>query len=291
MSPGMRVMRNRQPRPFLKWAGGKSALLSEILGTLPDAPSVYVEPFLGGGAVLLEMLRRGRVTRAVAADRNPALIETWRQVRDDVEGVIHAMARWKSDKPSYYRIRARDTRRMKPAQRAARVIYLNRHGFNGLYRVNQSGQFNVPFGAHSSRPRVDLDNLRAVSEALRAAEVELLEASDFEPVMARAGAGDAVYCDPPYWPMSQTANFTAYDGFPFVADDQQRLARAFSALAERGAFGLLSNHDVEPVRGLYEGFEQRQVLVRRNINRNGRGRGPVPELLISTRRSAAEATG
>ena len=209
------------PRPFLKWAGGKRALMSDIMARMPDGEiDLYVEPFLGGGAVFLDLARQGRIKKAILNDRNPELVHTWRTVRDDPEGIIEAIGQWVPDEETYYAVRALDGTTLSDVERAARVLWLNRTCFNGLYRINRSGQFNVPYGKYK-RPRlVDEENLRAVSHALQ--KVTLYDI-DFEGVLAMAGPGAVVYCDPPYWPLSDTAYFTAYDGNPFRTEDQERL--------------------------------------------------------------------
>ncbi|MCB9540355.1 MAG: Dam family site-specific DNA-(adenine-N6)-methyltransferase [Myxococcales bacterium] len=268
-----------RPHPFLKWAGGKYTKLPALLERLPEGPiDLYVEPFLGGGALFLELARQGRIRRAILNDRNPELVETWQAIAADPDGVYDETQSWYNDEQSYYEVRQAqyDT----PNRRAARVLWLNRTCFNGLYRINRSGQFNVPYG-HYKKVRFDHANLRAVSKALREADVEIVS-DDFEAVLGRAGAGALVYCDPPYWPVSDTAKFTAYDGIPFNADDQRRLDAAFRALESRGARGLLSNACVPATLELYAGLPQARVQMRRSINRKATGRGPVDELLVGT---------
>ncbi len=278
----------RKPRPFLKWAGGKRALMQDILARIPDGEiDLFVEPFLGGGALFLELAGQGRIKKAILNDRNPELVHTWRTVRDDPEGIINAIGQWHPDEETYYAVRALDGTSMSDADRAARVLWLNRTCFNGLYRINRSGQFNVPFGKYKKPRLVDEDNLRAVSAALQ--NVTLYDI-DFEGVLAMAGPGALVYCDPPYWPMSDTACFTAYDGNPFRTEDQERLAEAFANLPSQGARGILSNSWTDQTVELYERHDLHigQVFCRRNINRNGANRGPVPEIMVTTHEWAPE---
>ena len=274
-----------RPRPFLKWAGGKRALLDEILPWLPERIEHYVEPFLGGGAVFLALARLGRVERATLGDRNPELVDTWRAIREVPDQVVEATQQWPHTEEAYYALRAVDPWSLERPERAARMIWLNRTGFNGLYRLNKRGIFNVPFGRHSNPRIVDADNIHAVSRALQS--VELVKA-DFEDILERADNGSVVYCDPPYWPVSATANFTAYDRLKFGEDDQARLAVAFSSLGTRGVWGVLSNSWVDSTRALYGHLEHRTVYVRRNINRNAEGRGQVAELLVRTRPRAPQ---
>jgi DNA adenine methylase len=276
------------PRPFLKWAGGKRALMQDIMARLPEGEiDLYIEPFLGGGAVFLDLARQGRIKRAVLNDRNPELIHTWRMVRDDPQGVINAIYQWTPDEETYYAVRALDGTQLSDTDRAGRVLWLNRLCFNGLYRINRSGQFNVPYGKYKKPNLVDEENLFEVSRALQ--NVTLYDI-DFEGLLAMAGPGAVVYCDPPYWPLSDTAYFTAYDGNPFRTDDQERLAASFAALRDQGARGVLSNSWTEQTVELYNrhGLNCGQVFCRRNINRNAAGRGPVPEIMVSTHAQAAE---
>lgn len=267
-------------KPFLKWAGGKRSLLPEILARLPDGQfELYIEPFLGGGALFLELYRQRRIKRAILNDRNPELINTWKMVRDKPEAVVDTFRQWSSTEEEYYAVRALDESGLSPIERAARVIWLNRNCFNGLYRLNRSGQFNVPFGKYKRVPKIDVDNLYRVSEALQCATLYQL---DFSGVMAMAGADALVYCDPPYWPVSKTASFTAYDGQSFGETDQRRLAEAFQQLSARDAFGMLSNSWTPDTVALYQeyGLEIDQVFCRRSINRDPSKRGPVPEVMV-----------
>jgi DNA adenine methylase len=269
----------RETVPFLKWAGGKRQILPDILRRLPERCETYHEPFLGGGAVFFALAARGAFRRAVLGDRNADLIDAYLGVRDDVERVITRLARMPHDRSFYERLRALDPRKLSGAQRAARIIYLNRTCYNGLYRVNRAGQFNVPFGRYENPRILDRENLRAASRALRGAA---LGAGDFEAVLARARPGDVVYFDPPYVPLSATASFTAYDREAFGPDEQRRLARVLEALRRRGVYAVLSNSDVRVTRALYRGFPLETVRVRRAINSRADRRGPISELLVRT---------
>lgn len=272
------------PRPFLKWAGGKRALMDQILARIPDGPiELYVEPFLGGGAVFLELARQGRIRRAILNDRNPELVETWSMVRDAPEALIAAVRQWDVCEATYYHVRDElEPAALDPVTRAARVLWLNRTCFNGLYRKNRSGRFNVPYGRYKTVRLVDEDNLRAVSAAL--AEVVIYD-FDFESILEMAGPGALVYCDPPYWPVSKTASFNCYDGLAFGVAEQERLAASFAALADQGAYGILSNSWTDETLELYQrhGLYIDAVEARRSINSNGDRRGPVPEVMATTR--------
>ncbi len=262
-------------RPFLKWAGGKRQLLGEILGRLPGRIKTYYEPFLGGGAVFFALAAEGRVSRAVLSDVNDDLITVYRGVRDDVEGVIAALKRYRYDEEEFYRVRAQKPRSL--IQRAARVIYLNKTGYNGLYRVNRSGQFNVPFGRYKNPRICDEPNLRAASRVLQCAEIR---EADFEAVCRQARPGDAVYLDPPYLPVSSTARFADYDHHPFREAEHKRLAEALRELGQRRVLALLSNSDTEQTQRLYRGLKVEKVFASRSINSNPEKRGPVQELLV-----------
>lgn len=271
----------KRVKPFLKWAGGKRSLMPEILSRVPDESfELYVEPFLGGGALFLELYQQGRIKKAILNDRNPELINTWKMVRDQPAAIMETVKRWAPTSESYYEVRALDEKGLSAVERAARVIWLNRHCFNGLYRLNRSGRFNVPFGKYKKVPTIDEANLYAVSEALQCATLYQL---DFSGVLAMAGEGSLVYCDPPYWPMSTTASFTAYDGQTFTTSDQQRLADAFGQLEARNAVGILSNSWTPETVELYEshGLYVDQVFCRRSINRDPSKRGPVPEVMVT----------
>jgi len=266
-------------RPVLKWAGGKTQLLPQILERLPARIETFFEPFVGGAAVFFALAAEGRFQRAVLADRNPDLVAVYRALQADAEAVIDELSQMRHSEAEYYRIRELSPRRL--AQRAARVIYLNKTGYNGLYRVNRSGQFNVPFGRYKKPNICDAENLRAAARVLEG--VEIVEA-DFEEVCVRARPGDAVYLDPPYVPLSKTANFTAYARHPFGPSEHQRLARAFAKLERRRVAAVLSNSDTPETRALYRGFRAKKVQVSRAINSRPTARGPIDELLVVAER-------
>jgi len=277
------------PRPFLKWAGGKRQLLPRILALVPTRVRTYVEPFIGGGALFFALAGARRFERAVLGDVNGELINCYETIRDDVESVIVRLSRLRNTPATYYAIRRQSPERLEPAARAARVIYLNRCGFNGLYRVNSDGVFNVPFGRYA-RPKIcDPERLRAASRAL--AGVELVR-GDFRTVIGRRrlGPDDFVYLDPPYVPISKTASFTGYAG-GFSMDDQERLAKLLRKLADKGVPALLSNSDCADTRRLYEGLTIESLPARRAINSVASRRGPVAELLVQTRGSSVPEGG
>jgi DNA adenine methylase len=264
----------------LKWAGGKRQLLPRLLGDAPKQIDTYYEPFVGGGALFFALAAAGRFRRAVLADRNHDLISCYRALRTDVGGVIRALGRLSVSQEEYYQIRALDPARLDAATRAARTIYLNKVGFNGLYRVNSRGEFNVPFGRHRNPVICDEARLRAAAAALQG-DVELL-CQNFVETVAPAKPGDFVYFDPPYVPVSATSYFTAYADAPFGPKEQQRLAETLRALGKREVAALLSNSDCPTTRVLYRGLRPRSVEVRRAINSVATRRGPVKEILVKS---------
>jgi DNA adenine methylase len=269
----------RVPAPFLKWAGGKRQLVRRILALAPPRMETYVEPFLGGGAVFFALAAERRFARAFLGDANEELVLCYRAIQEDVDGVIRALRRHVYDRSHYYAVRDRDPAKLAPATRAARLIYLNRCGYNGLYRVNRAGKFNVPFGRYTNPVICDVAKLRAAHAALRGVE---LVVQDFEATLARATPSDFAYLDPPYVPLSETSSFTAYARTPFGPEEQARLAQVLRALGDRGVPALLSNSDCLPTRKLYRGLPSHRVPVRRAINSVASARGAVAELLVKS---------
>ncbi len=267
------------PRPFVKWAGGKGQLLELLLENIPHRFKTYCEPFVGGGALFFALYRAGKIKQALLSDVNPELIDTYIALRDDVEDVIDMLSTYPYDKEFYYEMRSRDPWKISRTERAARFIYLNKTCFNGLYRLNRSGKFNVPFGRYV-RPKIcDAKNLRAVSKALRHAEIMC---EDFQTVVHRLEEGDFVYCDPPYQPVSDTAYFTAYTADGFHWEDQVRLFKTVEELKNRGIYVLLSNSAHPKVKDLYAQYTIWEVPVKRHVNRRAERRRGWVEVLIST---------
>lgn len=274
------------PHPFVKWAGGKGSLVGAIAERIPKGRTFerYVEPLVGAGAMFFWMRRSHPELRFLIADSNEELMSAYRAIRDHVDDVVakletHAMMHGEEH---YYAVRARVPR--SAVERAARFIYLNRTCYNGLYRVNRKGQFNVPIGRYANPRIVDRENLLAVATALASTD---LRACDFGDIAAECGDGDLVYLDPPYDPLSETSRFTSYTREGFHREEQERLAASFEAMARRGAFVILSNSDTELIRELYTALTPAPVIgeveVPRAINSKGRSRGKIKELLIYTR--------
>jgi len=272
------MKRGYAARPVLKWAGGKRQLQHQILDRLRPDIDTYYEPFVGGGAIFFALAAQNRFKRAVLGDRNADLVAVYHALTEDVESVIRLLRKHRYDEAEYYRVREQKPRSL--AARAARLIYLNRTGYNGLYRVNRSGQFNVPFGRHKSPLICDEANLRAAASALSRAEVVT---DDFEAICRDAGPRDAVYFDPPYLPVSKTSNFTAYDPHPFGIDEHERLASVFEKLERRGVCTVLSNSYTEQTRKIFGRFQYERVPVKRPINSKANLRGPVDEILVVSR--------
>jgi DNA adenine methylase len=293
-------------KPLLKWAGGKRQLLPELRRYYPASFQAYIEPFLGSGAVFFDLHRNGRLRDhdVVLIDSNPDLIGCYEAVRDhpdavsrELEALSEGHARGGRD--HYFDVR---DARFNPARRerrqgdgiaytpelAAMLIYLNRTGFNGLFRVNASGAFNVPPGRYV-RPRIaDPERLRAAAAALSAPRVRLVHAS-FDAAATIAAPGDFLYIDPPYAPLSPTANFTSYTAGGFDAAEQARLQRTVLQLVARGCYVLLSNSTADAINALYDanpaaraaGLRAVRIPSRRAINSNGARRGAVQEYLIT----------
>lgn len=268
------------PRPFLKWVGGKGQILDDLLAQLRRAKGFgsYHEPFVGGGALFFELSRLDLLRgKAYLSDNNPNLIDAYRGVREDVEGLIERLRDHAARHCADHFYAMREAAPKTPLDRAARMIYLNKTCFNGLYRENSKGAFNVPMGSYKNPLICDEQNLRACSRALQHAVIEV---RPFESVLEKAVPGDFVYFDPPYVPLSSTSSFTSYHKDGFGPADQERLAEVFAALAERGVKVLLSNSMTEVVKRLYRGFHIKQVLANRLVNSKSDRRGAVAEALV-----------
>lgn len=263
-------------KPILKWAGGKNALIKQVAPHFPqpDAYHRYFEPFVGGGAVFFHL----HPAHSYLFDLNADLIELYTLVRDDVESVIDALTPHINERDYFNEIRALDPVTLTPAGRAARFIFLNRTCYNGLYRVNSRGQFNVPFGKYKNPNIRDADGLRIASNALKRVH---LEVADFETSLANCTKGDFIYFDPPYAPLSATSSFISYTKVGFDAADQKRLADLYRALDDRGCLLMLSNSSAPLVYELYDGFAIHEISARRAINSKADGRGLITELLVT----------
>ena len=268
-----------EARPFLKWAGGKGQLLPELLPRVPSSFGRYLEPFVGSGALFFALVARGRLRPedAILSDANGRLVDVYRAIRDDVEAVIEELSAFRNDADQYYAVRAWQHENLSPAMAAARIIYLNKTCYNGLYRENRRGEFNVPFGRYKKPNFRDEPALRTASAALQGA---MIACRQFEAVSDSAPGGDFVYFDPPYHPLSATSSFTDYHGPGFGIEQQRRLAALFRELDRRGVRMMLSNSDTPLVRELYAGYLIDEVQASRAINSKGDRRGRITELVI-----------
>lgn len=283
-APKQRILfkRNDLLQPFLKWAGGKRQLVSQIREFIPRKFDLYFEPFVGAGAILFDLQPR----TALINDVNEELINCYRVIKRDPTRLLAHAREHRNTKSYFYNLRSLDRatsfNELSPIERASRIIFLNKTCYNGLFRVNSQGQFNVPFGNYSKPVIVDEVVIRAVSRYLNEAEVEISN-DDFADALSGAGRGDFVYLDPPYDPLSDTASFTGYNLSSFGRDEQRRLREVCDDLSRRKCKVLLSNSDTEFIRDLY-GDSKRYTIVgvsaTRNINSVGTARGKISELLI-----------
>jgi DNA adenine methylase len=267
-------------KPVLKWVGGKSGPLSQLVSVFPGSFQRYVEPFLGGAAVYLASADE---VPALLNDSNPDLVGLYEVIREDPEALMLQLDSLQSQysEAFYYQLRGEPLGLGpdKKIERAARTIFLNKTGFNGLYRLNAKGQFNVPFGKRAKCPGLyDKANLLKVSRKLANAT---LTCGDFETLLASTGDGDFIYCDPPYEPLSQTSAFTSYTQTGFSKADQQRLERACKAAVQRGAMVAISNSTAPFILELYRDWNLHTIEAKRAVNSNGQARGAIAEVVAT----------
>lgn len=277
---------DNKPKPFVKWVGGKRQLLKQfrLLDLYPPEKfdvktASYFEPFVGGGAVFFDLLPR----KAFLSDLNAELVTTYNVIKNNVEGLILALNKHEYDKEYFLKIRAQDQKQLSDIEIAARFIYLNRTCFNGMYRVNSKGGFNVPFGKYINPQICDEQNLRRVSKAL--VDVEIRH-EDYKEVLKKAVKGDFVYFDPPYYPVSKTSSFTSYTAESFLDKEQTELRDVFLELSNRGCYVMLSNSDTPFINNIYseivnKGIKITKVSAGRAINSKASGRGKVSEVLVT----------
>ena len=259
-------------KPFLRWAGGKQWISGQLANSIHAEIGTYYEPFLGGGSVYFSALPR----KAVLSDLNPRLVEAYQALRDTPLAVIAILGKWENDKQTYYRVRQQEFGDL--VHRVAQFIYLNRTCWNGLYRVNRQGKFNVPFGNHG-RAVFNTQHLLEVSRALKNAEVHH---GDFDQIVCRAEKGDFVYLDPPYISLHSKNGFRQYNESLFSWKDQQRLGRTAVRLAERGCHVVVSNANHNTVIELYPGFSYREVSRHSILAASSKFRRVTTELLIAS---------
>jgi DNA adenine methylase len=282
LEPSQPVPWNTTPRPFVKWAGGKGQLLERLERYFPKDLGVYYEPFLGGGAVFFHLVNKRSKFDAVLSDTNSELITTYRVIKEQVEDLIGILkshrAEYRADPKKYfYSVRAAEPEL--DVEKAARLIFLNKTCFNGLYRVNSKGKFNVPCGWFLNPSIFDPENLRSVSAVLNWSNAKLLVA-DFREATKDAKDGDFIYFDPPYLPKSITASFTCYTAGGFSAANQKELEKWSVELSNRGCKVLLSNSDTPEIHEMYKDYKIERVQVLRAINCKGDQRKGHTELII-----------
>ena len=270
-------------KPFLKWVGGKQQLLLQFERLFPKSFGRYVEPFAGGGAVFFHLSNMQRLPdRSFLFDHNEELINVYLVVRDQLDTLIKKLEKHQKNhcKEYFYEIRELDRKgyKISDLERAARFIYLNKTCYNGLYRVNRNKQFNTPIGSYK---KPNIFNQNALELASFALQDVLLKVTDFRELTQFADAKDFFYFDPPYDPISETANFTAYTANSFQKQDQKDLARVFMELTEKGCFCMLSNSDTAFIRELYQNFNIHTVYAKRAINSNGSKRGSIQEVVVT----------
>ena len=265
------------PHPFLKWAGGKRQLINQIDNYLPNSFNNYIEPFVGGGAIFFYLLPK----KAILIDNNSVLINVYRIIKNNVEELIELLKEHKNEKDYYYKVRNIDREKefehWTDTEKASRTIFLNRCCYNGLYRVNSKDQFNTPFGSYKNPNFCNKDNLRAVHEVLQ--NIDIINDS-FERCLDFANKQTFLYFDPPYSPLSKTANFTSYTKENFNKQDQIKLKILIDKLTERDCKVMLSNSSNEFILNLYEEYSIKEVRAKRAINSNALKRGEVKEVLI-----------
>lgn len=272
--------KNELVAPVVKWVGGKRQLLDEIAPLLPKRISTYCEPFLGGGAVLFAR----QPQKAIVNDLNSDLMLVYEVIRDDLAALIDSLQKHKNTSEYFYQLRDLDRdkesyKNMSKVEKASRIIYLNKTCYNGLFRVNASGEFNSPFGNYKNPNIVNEPVLRAVNKYLSSSNILLLN-EDFSVTLQRVPRGGFVYLDPPYDPVSDTASFTGYNKGGFDKSEQVRLKKCCDDLTQRGVKFLLSNSATLFIQELYAGYTFKTVYAKRAVNSDADKRGFVQEVLI-----------
>ena len=267
---------------FVKWAGGKQQLIEQFESLFPKKFNNYFEPFVGSGAVAFYVLQKYNPKKVLLSDINTELVNAYNIVKADVKSLIVALKQHReshlADKPKYYyKVRGVDPGKLSELEKAARFIYLNKTCFNGLYRVNSKGGFNVPIGSYKNPDIVQEDKLKRISGLLKNVSVN---SQHFENILKSAKKGDFVYLDPPYHPLMKGRSFTTYTKGNFLEEEQKLLAEVFEQLDDKGCYVMESNSDTKFVKDLYKGFNISFVQAKRLINSNAEGRGAISEVVI-----------
>jgi DNA adenine methylase len=273
-------MKNGVPT-FVKWAGGKKQLLEQFEEYFPKKIEKYFDPFVGGGAVAFYLLKtHSEIKKVYLSDINEELIITYNVIKTQVEELIALLKenKTKHTKEFYYKLRAEDIKALSSLQIAARFIYLNKTCFNGLYRVNSKGQFNVPIGNYKNPAICSEDELKEISQLLRKDDIST---KHFYEAIKDAKAGDFVYLDPPYYPLNEKSSFTTYTKDNFLEKEQEHLARVFKELDKRGCKVMLSNSDTDFIKNLYKEYTINFVKATRMINCDATKRGAINEVVVT----------
>ncbi|RZD15573.1 MAG: DNA adenine methylase [Candidatus Acididesulfobacter guangdongensis] len=266
------------PKPFIKWAGGKRQLIEELISLFPANYNRYFEPFIGGGALFFAI----QPENAYISDINPELINLYNVVKNDVDSLIEDLRRYKNTEEEFYKIRNLDRKpsykKFSKVRKASRFIYLNKTCYNGLYRTNSDGYFNVPFGFYKNPNIIDEKNLKVCSELLKKTEIAL---SPFSAIESKIKTGDFVYFDPPYMPISKTSSFTKYYKDDFDVDAQFELKELCDRLTKKRVYFMLSNSYSELILNLYKQYNIKKIRAIRAINCKAAKRGAIDELIIT----------
>lgn len=277
-------------QPFIKWVGGKRALLNEIFKYIPNNFNNYYEPFLGGGALFFELYSKGVLDnrKIYLSDINKELINSYMIIKDSPKELIKNLELFKKkhNKEFFYKIREQDREqnffKIDPVLRASRFIYLNKTCFNGLYRVNKKGYFNTPIGSYKNPNIADKERILNANEALKYATLENKSFHSLD--LNNINKDDFVYFDPPYYPLNETSSFTSYNENIFLEKEQKELFELFNKLNEKEAFLLKSNSNAEFISNLYKDYEQITIQANRTINSKANGRGKINEVLIRNKK-------
>ena len=272
-----------EPKPFVKWAGGKRQLMSELEKNFPTKFGTYLEPFLGGGAVMFDLLTKEHNLKCNVSDLNSDLVLSYVTIRDRLEKLIESLENhsknYHKDSTGYY-FEVRNQEPKNQIEKVSRLLFLNKTCFNGLYRVNSKGKFNVPLGRYTNPNIVNKENLQAVSKTLQSGKIKI-SCRDFSSIIKDAKKGDFVYFDPPYQPVSDTANFTSYTHRDFTEDDLERLADLANQLNSKGCNVMLSNSNSKTVKKLFSsGWKIKEIKANRAINSNSQKRTGHKEIII-----------
>jgi DNA adenine methylase len=272
---------------FVKWAGGKKQLLEQFKPYFPHKINRYFESFVGGGAVAFYIIKHYKPKEVYLSDNNEELINTYLVIRDSVERLISQLKEYKKShsKEFYYEVRAENPKNLSLSERAVRFVYLNKTCFNGLYRVNSKGEFNVPIGSYKNPSIVNEKELREISKLLKDVNIK---AQQFNKIESRVRRNDFVYFDPPYYPIKR-GSFTTYTKESFLDKEQMELARLFKALDKKGARVMLSNSDSGFIKGLYKGYNIGIVKASRMINCDAKGRGKINEIIVTNYKVGTQA--